>query len=434
MHNTVKTLGKATIIYSLSGIIVRGCSYLVLLLQTNILTPSMYSIVTEFYGIYMTLGHVLYDLAMDMAYFKFLYKLGPQHTFNVIVTILLFTSIIFSVTLIISMPQIAKLTNHLSHMHYFYYMVGILTLDALLMIPFARLRAEKKTLRFLSIKFLAALAHIIFSFMLLYFPIWLKLIEDLIYSCFNVKVVLNGLDAVFIANLLSNLTTLSLLLPSFKGFHLTWSSHAIQTMAQYTTTSFFTMLFIRINEALPLSLFRRLVSNQFYINHTKEEILGNFGASCKLILLITLGIQGFKYAAEPFFFANSDRKDAPKLYSQTMHLFILISCLCLLLFSLNIDWIAKMLIPNAGYRNTMDTLPYLAFAHIVFGVYYNFSLAFKLSQHPQYNTYIHALGSLAIGGASFLWIPRLGHWGCVYASISGAVIMALLGYYMGQKC
>ncbi|WP_243517119.1 MULTISPECIES: lipopolysaccharide biosynthesis protein [unclassified Candidatus Cardinium] len=434
MQNKVKTLGKETIIYSISNIIVRGCSYLVLLIQTHRLTPSTYSIVTEFYGTYLALGHVFYDLAMDMTYFRFVHKLGKQYTFNIIVTLLLLTSLVFSTLLIIYTPQIAKITNHLAHIRYFYYMTGILILDTLLMIPYANLRVEKKTFYFLSVKFLQAFANIIFSAILLYFPLCLRLIECIVANCLNLKVTLNGLDAVFMANLLSNLTALAFLLPNFKGFYLVWHSHTLQLIRRYATTSFLTTLFFRINETLPLWLFLKLTPNNFYSTHTKEEIFGNFGASCKLTVCITLGIQAFKHAAEPFFFANSDRKEALRLYSQTMHLFIVVSCFCLLIFSLNLSWIAKMLIPKADYRHTVDTVPYLTFTHIVLGVYYNISTSFKLGNQPQYNVWISAFGSLVIGSMALVWIPSLGHWGCVYAAMSGAVVMTLIGYYMGQRC
>ncbi len=434
MHNSVKTLAKETIVYSISNIVVRGCAYLALLLQTNVLAPTAYSIITEFYGIYLALGHVIYDLAMDMTYFRFVHSLGKQYTFNIIVTLLLVTSIIFSTLLIICTPQIATITNHLAHMRYFYYVAGILILDTILMIPYARLRVEKMTSWFLLVKFLQAFANITFSFVLFYAPICLRCISGLISNYFNIKVDLNPLDAVFIANVLSNLTALALLLPNFKGFSLIWHSHTIQKIRGYAATSFFTILFFRLSEALPLLLFRKLVPSSLYISHTKEEILGNFGTSCKLTLLITLGIQAFRNAAEPFFFANSSRKEALTLYSQTMHLFILVSCCCLLLLSLNIDWVAKILIPSESYRYTIDTVPYLAFAHVILGVYYNFSAAFKLSGHPLYNTCITAFGSFVIWLTAFLLIPKLGHWGCVYASITGATAMGLLGYYLGQKC
>ncbi|CCM10060.1 Putative uncharacterized protein [Cardinium endosymbiont cEper1 of Encarsia pergandiella] len=434
MHHTVKTLGKETIIYSISNIIVRGCSYLVLLLQTNLLTPSAYSIITEFYGSYIALGHVIYDLAMDVTYLRFVHRLGKSYTFNAVITILLVTSFIFSILLIVFIPQIAKLTNHLVHIRYFYYMTGILILDTLLMIPLARLRVEKKTFEFLLVKFLQSFAHIIFSFVLLYCPICLNSIAYWISNGLHIQIALNELDAVFIANLLSSVTALALLFAQFQGFYWVWHGHTMAMIGRYATTSFFTILFFKVNETLPLLCFRKLVPNNFYTTHTKEEILGNFGTSCKLTVCITLGIQAFKYAAEPFFFANSDRKEAPRLYSQTMYVFILVSCFCLLLLSINVDWIAKILIPNARYRYTIDTVPYLAFVYILLGIYYNLSTAFKLSNHTQYNTWISAWGSLVIGLTAFLMIPRFGHWGCVYASMSGAVAMGLLGYYMGQRC
>lgn len=434
MHHAVKNLAKETIIYSLSDIVARGCSYLVLLLQTGILTPSAYGIVTEFYGSYIAFGGVVYLLSMDMTYFRFVNKLGRKNTFNTIVTILLLTSTLFSIILLLYIPEIAKATNHLSHIHYFYYAVGILSLDTLLIIPYAALRAEKKTVRFTCIKCLQAIFSIIFSFILLYLPACLRFISYLIFKAFHIAVHLDALDAIFIANLLSNATALVFLLPNFKGFQFTCNKKALRVMFGYASTSFFTTLFFRLNDILPISLFRKLVPTDFYEAHTKEEILGNWGTSYKLTLLISLGIQAFKYAAEPFFFAHSDRKDATKLYSQTMHLFILVSCMALLIFSLNIDWIAKILIPHACYRNTVDTVPYLASVHILLGIYYNFSISFKLSNKLQYSAWISGFGSLVILATALLLMPALGHWGGVYASIIGATVMTLLGYYIGQKC
>ncbi|WP_339044226.1 hypothetical protein [Cardinium endosymbiont of Tipula unca] len=434
MHHAVKNLAKETIIYSLSDIVARGCSYFVLLLQTGILAPSVYGIVTEFYGSYIAFGGVVYLLSMDMAYFRFVNKLGRQYTFNTIVTILLLTSTIFSIILLLSIPKIATITNHLSHVRCFYYVVAILILDTLLIIPYSVLRAEKKIVKFISIKSLQATLSIVFSFILLYLPACLRYMEYVIYKSFHITVHLNTLDAIFITTLLSNATTFVFLLPYFKGFHFTCNKEVLRMMFSYASTSFFTTLFFRLSDILPILLFRKLVPTDFYEGHTKEEILGNLGTSYKLTLFISLGIQAFKYAAEPFFFAYSDRKDATKLYGQTMHLFILASCMALLLISLNIDWIAKILVPHAPYRNTIDTVPYLAFVRILLGIYYNFSIAFKLSNKPQYSTWISALGSFVIWAMALLLMPRLGHWGGVYASISGAAIITLFGYYVGKKC
>lgn len=434
MHHTIKKLGKETIIYSLTTIIVRGCSYLTLLIQTNILPISAYSIIIEFYAMYIAWGHVIYDLGMDMTYFRFVRTLGKQHTFNSIVTLLLATSLVFSTLLIMYTPAIARLTGHSTHMRYFYYMATILGLDTLLMIPYARLRIETKTFSFLGIKFMQAFTNIIFSFGLLYFPIALRWIERLLFGWFNIQIGLEHLDAVFIANIWSNITALCLLLPSFKGFCLTWSKRTFQIIRGYAATCLLTTLFFRMNETLPLLLLRTLMVTSLSSLDTKEHIMGKFGASCKLTVCITLAIQAFKHAAEPFFFANANEQNRLKLYSQTMYLFIFVSCFGLLIFSLNIDWIAKILIPKAAYREIVNTVPYLAFSHIVLGVYYNLSTAFKLSSRPRYNTCISFLGSLVVCLIGILLIPKWGHWGCVWASLSSATVMTLVGYYAGQKC
>ncbi|TDG95432.1 lipopolysaccharide biosynthesis protein [Cardinium endosymbiont of Culicoides punctatus] len=433
MHNAVKNLAKETIIYTISDIVVRGCSYIVLLLQTGILTPGEYGIITEFYGSYIAFGSIVYLFSMDIAYFRFLHKLGKECTFNTILTVLLITTAVCSIILVLCIPVIAKITNHISHVRYFYYVVAILILDTFITIFYAVLRAEQKPIKFTIAKSLQAIINIIFSCILLYVPSSIGFIKHLLFKYCGITVYMNALDAIFITNLLSNVSALAILFPQYKSFRFSYNKKVYSAILGYALASFFTTLFLRLNDILPITLFRQLIPTDFYETYTKEEILGNLGTSYKLTLLIRLGIQAFKYAAEPFFFSNSDKKDAKKLYGQTMHLFILISCVALLLFSLNIDWIAKILIPKAYYRNTVDIVPYLAFVHILLGVYYNFSIAFKLSNKPQYSTWISALGCLIVLATSWLLMPILGHWGGTYASIVGTAAMTLLGYFISKK-
>ena len=434
IDDKIKVLAKETILYALNNILIQGCSYIVLLLQINVLTPSEYGRVTECYGTYIAFLGIFYLLSMDLAYFRFVDQLGKIATFNSILTILCMTSLLFSTIILFFLPKIVQITHYEAYIHYFYYIIGIVILDTCLVIPYATLRAEQRLYKLTLIKLAQASASILGTFLLLYHPACLRYVAYLMDYCFHIVVQLNALDGIFIANIVANLTALMLLLPTFKTIRLSWDRTVVCRILGYAAPSFFSILLLRINEILPRSLFRLLIPDDFYISYTKEEMLGNLGISYKLTLVATLAIKAFQYAAEPFFFAHSKNKDAKNLYSQTMYIFTLVASIGLLLFSLNIDWITKLFIRNPLYHHTIDTIPYLTCIPIILGMYYNLSVSFKLANKTVYNSLISGCGSLVIGGLSLLLLPIYGHWGCVYASLIGSTTMVLLGYFCAQKC
>jgi len=434
IYKKIQLLAKQTIIYAINHIVIHGCSYIVLLLQINRLTSREYGTVTEFYGNYIALLGVIYTLAMDLAYFKFVHQIGKEASLNAITTILCMTNILFSILVIAFVPKIAAITHYQSHRHYFYYMIVIVILDTFLLIPYARLRSAQQLSRFTCIKILQGLSSILFSFMLLYLPACLRFLENVTCMVFKIPLQLDGLDAIFIANICTNMVTLMLLSPYFQGLQLKWDAQKIGMIGKYALPIFFSTLFFRVNDILPRLLFRSLVPDNFYRTHSKEEMLGNLGVSYKLTLIVAIAIKSFQHATEPFFFSQEKSKDASKLYSQTMYFFTLVSSMGLLLISLNIDWITHIFIRNREYHHTIRTVPYLTAIHVILGVYYNSSMAFKLSNKPIYNSLMSGGSSLIIWMLSVLLLPRFGHWGCVYASLIGVTLMTVCGYFLAQRC
>ncbi|MDD9139962.1 MAG: hypothetical protein NQ127_03485 [Candidatus Cardinium sp.] len=435
MQYSLKTVAKETLLYSLERFALRGCSSLITLwLQTTLLPPSAYGVITEFYG-YVALGQVVYFLAMDMAYCRFAPTLGQQYTFNIVTTLLMLTGLLLSLTIGIVAPQIARITGHLKYIRYFYYVALLLPLDTLLYIVHTKLRTTHKISQLLLIKFIQVLANAGLSFILLYFPAGLAAIAHTISTYLSfITVQLNPEDAIFIANLLANILTLSFTLPYFKGFRWIWHSHTIQRMVHYATHALLTTLFLRLHDQLPLLLFRQLVPSVFCSRYTKEAIVGNLGMAYKLATCFALGIQAFKYAVEPFLFNHAKHNNSPKLYGQLMYLYLYIACLVLSLFSLNIKWIIKVFLPSAySHHSIEEILPYLAFIYVCLGAFYNLTLPLKISNHTVYIVWITACGSFITAILLCLLIPRFGHWGCIYATMSSSIAMALSAYCIGQS-
>ena len=78
-----------------------------------------------------------------------------------------------------------------------------------------------------------------------------------------------------------------------------------------------------INEMLSRLVYQKILHE----NPLQEEReLGIFGANYKLAVLITIFIQIFRLAAEPFFFNQSRREDAQKIYARVMKFFVIACC------------------------------------------------------------------------------------------------------------
>ncbi len=56
MNRSLKTLTQETLLYALSAGMMRICGYVVFLVQTRLLTPNDYGILTDFYGNYIAVA------------------------------------------------------------------------------------------------------------------------------------------------------------------------------------------------------------------------------------------------------------------------------------------------------------------------------------------------------------------------------------------
>jgi ferredoxin len=90
-----------------------------------------------------------------------------------------------------------------------------------------------------------------------------------------------------------------------------------------------------INEMLDRVLLKYLLP---YDPQTNMKMLGIYSACYKLSILMTLFIQAFRYAAEPFFFAYSGNSDARTVYANVLKFFVIFCVFIFLLVTLFINF------------------------------------------------------------------------------------------------
>ena len=164
----------------------------------------------------------------------------------------------------------------------------------------------------------------------------------------------------------------------------------------------------------------------------KAEV-GIYSACYKLSMLITILIQAYRYAAEPFFFAQLKNEDKNKIYSKVMNYFVAAVCAVFLLVSLNLDLIKVFFIPNEAYWIGLKVVPILLIANVFLGVYFNQSIWYKLSNQTKFGAYIAVTGAFLTIAINWIFIPKYGYMASAWATLIVYAFQMVASYFLGQK-
>jgi O-antigen/teichoic acid export membrane protein len=204
------------------------------------------------------------------------------------------------------------------------------------------------------------------------------------------------------------------------------------TMLNYAFPVMLTGLAGMTNEMFSRQTLDWWLPENFYPGQTAEYALGIFGACYKYAMLMSLVVQAFRYAAEPFFFSNAVERDSPVLFARVNHYFVIVCCVLLLGVSINLD-ILKYFLGSEQYWEGLYIVPILLLAYLFLGVYYNLSVWFKLTDKTIYGTIITVGGAVITIAANFLLIPKLGYLGSSWATLICYFSMTAACYLIGQR-
>lgn len=420
-----RKLASQTAIYGLSSIFGRFLNYLLVPLYTYYFSAAQYGVVSEFYA-YAGFFSVFLLFGFETGYFRFRNKQQPEKDVvysTALIFILLINSLFFLLLLALNQP-LATALHYAQHPEYLRWFSLILILDAVSAIPFARLRAENKALRFAGIKVLEILATIALSlFFIVYCPTaqssqtWVNFIYDPAI----------GVGYIFIANLLASTVKFSLLASQFKGLRWGFDFVLFKQMLRYCLPMVVIGFAGIINEMLDRALLKYLLP---YDNHTNMQMLGIYGACYKLSILMTLFIQAFRYAAEPFFFAYADKNDARPIYAQVLKFFVIFCVFIFLLVTLYLDFFKYFI--GAEFRAGLNVVPILLLANLCLGVYVNLSIWYKLTDRTLMGAWVSLAGATLTVVLNWLWIPLYGYEGSAWATLACYASMAIVSYGLGQ--
>jgi O-antigen/teichoic acid export membrane protein len=432
--NPLRKLAGQTAIYGLSSIVGRLLNYLLVPLHTRAFSPEQFGVVTEMYS-YVAFLLVVLTYGFETAFFRFAQqKEHRQSVYSTALVSLLVSSFGFFLICWIFAQPLAELIRYGNHPEYILWFALILATDAATAIPFSKLRLENKAYRFAFLR----LVNIAINILLNVFFIWLcpYLLEhgspqtrEWINIIYNPAI---GVGYVFLANLISSLVTFFMLVPEMvqalkkesgplRFDRLRWKEMMIYSFP----------LLIGGLAGITNEMFSRVSLKYQLPAERAMHDLGVFGACYKVAILMTIFIQTFRFAAEPFFFSHAAHKDARQIYASVMNWFVITCSIIYLVVMLFMHLIRHFIGEN--FHEGLHIVPILLLANMFLGIYYNLSIWFKLNDKTRLGAWMTIGGALLTIALNYWWIPRYGYLGASWATFVVYLLMMVCSYLLGQK-
>lgn len=425
--NPLRKLAGQTAIYGTSTIVARLINYLLVPIHTRIFLPPEYGVVGEMYA-YVALLIVLLTYGMETAFFRYYDNKATdkERVYGTTLITLLVSSFVFVFIMIFMAQPVANLIRYPQHSEYIIWFALIIVFDAVSTIPFAKLRALNRPKMFAFFKIFSIgvcfFLNIIFLYLFPYFRNH-EILPRIISLLYDPSI---GVGYIFIANLISSGATLLMLFIVLPNNKLTFDKVIWKRMLKYALPLLIFGLAGNINETFDRILLKYLSPSDIALSQ-----VGIYSACYKLSLLMTIVIQGFKYAAEPFFFSYAKESDARHVYADIMKYFVIVCSFIFLGVMLYID-IAKYFVGKQYYEG-LTIVPILLLANMFLGIFYNLSIWYKLTDKTRFGAYLSIFGAIITIGLNFLLIPVFGYMGSAWATFACYGSMMVLSYFIGQK-
>ena len=428
--NLLKKLAGQTVIYGLSSVVGRLLNYLLVPLYTRVFLPEQYGVVIEMYA-YVAFLVVILTYGIETAFFRYSHKVKNKRTvYSTSLISLLITSTIFILVIYNSAQPISNWLQYPETPEYIKCFAFIIGLDAVTSISFAKLREMNNASRFALIRLANIFINIGLNlFFIIYCPYAIKnglSSVEFVNSVYSEEI---GIGYIFIANLIASIISFLMLLPEMIKSVWIFDKILWKNMMIYALPLLIAGLAGMTNETIDRTLLKYLLPET--VNTSSE--LGLYGAFYKLSILMILFIQTFRFAAEPFFFAQEKEKNSRKVYADVMKYFVIITSLIFLVVTMFYEFIILFLGENYHDERGFKVVSVLLAANLLLGIYYNLSIWYKLSEKTKYGAYLSIFGAIITLVLNFILIPIIGFVGSAWATLVCYFCMVVSSYFLGRK-
>ncbi len=418
----LKRLAGQTALYGLSSVIPRLLNYMLVPFHTRIFDQPQYGIITEMYA-YMAFLLIVLTYGMETGFFRFASKEDNSGTtYSTAFYSLLTTSSLFIVLITLFASPISNVLGYPNNHEYLIFLASIIALDAFSAIPFAKLRLQNKALLFSALKITGVTVNVFLNFFFLKIcPNYTALSSFLIFSPES------AVNYVFLSNLISSALVVLILMFIPGILPTTFSFSRLKELLIYSFPLLVSGLGGTTNESFDRIFLKHLISTD---NDPLYE-LGIYGANVKLAVLMVLFIQMYRYAAEPFFFSQEGKKDSKEMYANLLKYFLVFTLFIFLAVGLFTE--VFQLLVGKGFREGLPVVPILLLANLFYGIFFNLSIWYKLTNKTWYGVLYTFSGAFITLILYFTLIPLIGYYGAAIARLVCYIAMSVMCLVGGQK-
>ncbi len=426
MAGGMKTLAKETAIYGVSSILGRFLNWLLTPFWTYVLmNTAQMGVVGNLYS-WTALTVVILTYGMETGLFRFANKSDedPLKVYTTTLISIAFTTFLFILLAILFLNPITTIFgSEAIKPHYVLLLIIILGLDTLSAIPFAFLRYQKRPIRFATIQVLNVVITIAFNLFFFLACPWLAVKFPGAFFWFDIG---KGVDYILISNLMASFIRLLLLSPQLRVKY-TFDGVLLKKMLVYSLPLLVLGVAGIMNQNLDKMLYPHLSTEV-----DKMGQLGIYTASFKVAVIMVMFTQAFRYAFEPFIFAkNKESGDNKLAYSQATKYFIIFGLFIFLAVMGYLDIVKYLL--EVNYQEGLAIVPIVMAAELFFGIYFNLSLWYKLTDQTRWGAYLSLIGLVVTVLGNILFVPEYGYMACAWAAFAANLVMMVVSYFLGQK-
>ena len=414
MSGELKKLASDTALYGLGTMLPRMLNFFLVPIQTRAFPTEDYAAISELYG-YVAFLNIIFLFGMETAFFRFSNKEGanPERVFRITQTVVLLISSIFTVIFLLASSSITSVL-HVPNARVIIWLALTLWVDAMVAIPFAQLRLHKKAKQFAIFKIVNITLLIGLN---LYF-----------ISYFGSSL---GIEFVFLANFVANAVYLVFF---FKEL-LAWRPLLDRQLTPQIFTYSYPLVIMGIagttNEMFSRIALDNWLPKDFYAGQTPKQVQGVFAGCYKFSVFMSIAVQAFRFASEPFFFSKASDKNSPALFAKVNHYFVLFACVIMVGICLNLDWLKYFV--DQEYWSGLAIVPVLLLGNIFLGIYFNMAVWFKVTDNTHYGTMFTLIGAAVTILANYFLIPIYGIIGSSIATVLCYFSMTVFCYFIGQR-
>lgn len=421
-------LAKETAIYGVSSIVGKFFNWLLVPLYSRIITDTEYGVVTQLYT-WIALIIIILTYGMETGYFRFAANTTKEESdkvYSTTMSSIAFTSILFLIIFWLFNPEISSLMKLPDYQGMVMLMAVTVAIDAFSSIPFAYLRFKRRAVRFMVLKLVIISTNIVFNlFFLLLCPAIYRSNPDLISWFYNP---VYKVEYIVISNFLSSFICFLLQMPDILAVKWKFDLTILKQMLKYSLPLLMLGIAGIMNQTIDRLIFPYVYPDSLDVARAE---LGVYQASFKIAMVMMMFTYAFRFAYEPFIFAQKELSDNKTTYSTAMTYFVLALTVIYLLLVAFLD-VLKLLL-GEEFRSAINIVPFVLITYSFQGIYYNLSLWYKLTDKTIWGTYLSTLGFVITLTLNVIFIPRYSYWACVFASLISFAVMMILCYILGQK-